>query len=107
MINDEDQLFYADLRLREYRSLHGEEPWIVKEHEVDGSMEDVIEQYEVVIVAAPYSDKLAEFQDALMGYGAAVRDCTVDFDNNVHLARMKCLKLFNNVLTELAKKGGG
>ena len=42
-----EKRYYADLRLREYRSIDGSEPWIVKECEVGAAMEDIIEQYEV------------------------------------------------------------
>jgi len=42
-----ERLFFADLRLKEYRSVDGNEPWIVKSFEVSGSMEEIIEQYEV------------------------------------------------------------
>ena len=41
------RLFYADKRLREYRSVDGSAPWIVKEYELSASMDEIIEKYEV------------------------------------------------------------
>jgi len=40
-----ERLYYADLRLREYRSVDGSAPWIIKESEIDADMETIIENY--------------------------------------------------------------
>lgn len=42
-----EKLYFADLRLREYRSVDGTDPWIVKAYEVGADMEEIIEKYEV------------------------------------------------------------
>jgi hypothetical protein len=40
-----ERLFFADVRLKEYRSVDGQAPWVLFESEVDGDMLDIIEQY--------------------------------------------------------------
>ena len=42
-----EKLYYADQRLREYRSVDGSEPWVVKEGEVGAPMAEIIARYEV------------------------------------------------------------
>jgi len=39
-----EKLYYADLRLKEYRSTDGSAPWVVPEEDVSAPMEDVIEE---------------------------------------------------------------
>ena len=44
---DKPKLYFADLRLKEYRSVDGSQPWIIKEYDVPIDMEEIIEMYEV------------------------------------------------------------
>jgi hypothetical protein len=48
----DERLYFADLRLRQYRSVDGSEPWIIYDREVAGDMEEIIEKHEVKITGA-------------------------------------------------------
>ncbi len=43
-----ERLFYADKRLKEYRAVDGQQPWIVKDSEVGLDIDDVVFDYEIM-----------------------------------------------------------